>query len=279
MRLIDTHQHLWDPARFSYSWCRGIPALDRAFTLDDYREAAVGTGIERTIFVECDVDAAHRMAEACFYHALAERFPLISGLVAACRPEDGGFAAELKMLSALPLIKGVRRVLHVVPDEVSRSPRFVDHVRRLAEYNFSFDLCVVERQLPLARALIEQCPEVSFVLDHCGVPEIQSGHLEFWQKEISELAACPNVVCKISGLVAYAGSKQRSAEGLQPWFQHAVEAFGWDRMLWGGDWPVCTLGVPLAEWVAISHSLVKHAMPEQKEKLFSRNASRIYRLD
>lgn len=278
MRMIDTHQHLWDTKRFPYSWCRDIPLLHRVFSLDDYLEAAAGTGINRTVFVEGNVDAAYRLAESEFYHALAERRPLISGIVAACRPEEETFLFELEKLATLPLVKGVRRVLHVVPDETSQSSRFVANIRRLADLRLSFDLCVLERQLPLARELVEQCPEVTFVLDHCGVPDIKSGRMEFWQKEITELAAFPHVVCKISGLVAYAGPEQSSADGLQPWFDHALEAFGWDRILWGGDWPVCTLAVPLEEWVAISHSLVKNATLEQKEKLFSRNAERIYRL-
>lgn len=279
MRLIDTHQHLWDPTLFPYSWCRDIPTLHRAFSLDDYRKGATGTGIERTVFVECDVNAPHRLAETEYYQALAERNPMISGLVAACRPEDEAFSTELKTLAAIPLVKGVRRVLHVVPDEVSQAARFVDHVRRLADYGLSFDLCVLERQLPLARALAEKCPEVSFVLDHCGVPDIKSGAMELWKKEIAELASFPHVVCKISGLVAYTGPEQRSADGLQPWFDHVLKVFGWDRVLWGGDWPVCTLAMSLAEWVSISMSLVKTAAPERKEKLFFRNAERIYRLN
>ncbi len=279
MRLIDTHQHLWNVAQFPYSWCRDIPALHRTFALEDYLEASAGTGIERTVFVEGNVDTQYRHAEAEFYHALAERHPLISGIVAACRPEEETFASELKMLATLPLVKGVRRVLHVAPDEVSQSPRFVDNVRRLADYGFSFDLCVLERQLPLARKLVEKCPKVSFVLDHCGVPDIRSGRLEFWRKQITELAACPHVVCKVSGLVAYAEPDRLSAAGIQPWFEHALASFGWERVLWGGDWPVCTLAVPLAEWVAISRALAKQASREQREQFFFRNAKRIYRLD
>lgn len=278
MTIIDTHQHLWDTKGFPYSWCRDAPLLDRSFTLGDYQKASAGTGIDRTVFVEGNVDAPYRLAETESYHTLAERHPLIAGLVAACRPENDDFADELKKLARLPLVKGVRRVLHVVSDEVSRSQRFADNVRRLAGFGFSFDLCVLERQLPLARALVEQCPEVTFVLDHCGVPDIKSDRMEFWKKEITQLSACPHVVCKISGLAAYAGPETPSAADLQPWFHHALQAFGWDRVLWGSDWPVCTLATPLATWVGISNSLVKHANPEQKEKFFSRNAERIYRL-
>lgn len=278
MRIIDTHQHLWNLAQFPYSWCQDIPALNRSFTQEDYRTATTDSGIERTVFIECDVDEPHQLDEARFYHALANPHPLISGIVAACRPENKDFTAYLKELGKLPLVKGVRRVLHVVPDETSQSPRFADNVRRLAEHELSFDLCVLQRQLPLARALVEKCPEVSFVLDHCGIPNIPNGDFDFWQKEITELATHPNVVCKVSGLVTCTAPGRHTAANLQPWVHHVLTSFGWDRVLWGSDWPVCTLATPLAEWVDIAKSLVSHASREQQEQFFQHNAERIYRL-
>lgn len=279
MRIIDTHQHLWNHEQFSYSWCKDLPALNRTFTLDDYLDAAAGSGIERAVFVECDVDEPYGPDETRFYHALAEKHPVVAGIVASCRPEHGDFAAELKTLGRLPLVKGVRRVLHVVSDEISQSPRFVDNVRRLAEHGLSFDLCVLERQLPLARALVEKCPEVSFILDHCGVPDIKSGTADFWCREMTALSAYPNVVCKISGLVAYAEQGRHKAVDLEPWVHHVLASFGWNRVLWGGDWPVCTLATPLADWVNITKSLVSHASKDQQEQLFWRNAKHIYRLE
>ncbi len=276
MRLIDTHQHLWDLAQFPYSWCAGIPALNRSFSLDDYRAAAAGTGIEKTIFVECDVDEPHILAEAQHIQKLADQNPLIAGIVAGGRPEKTGFPAHLEKLLALPKLRGVRRVLHVVPDEISQSTLFAENIRRLAEHRLTFDLCVLARQLPLAAALVKKCPDVQFILDHCGVPDVKGHAFDPWRTELKELAALPNVACKISGLIAYADAEKWTAENLRPWVEHAIECFGWDRVLWGGDWPVCNLTASLGQWVATTHKIFLGAKNLEREALFCNNAERIY---
>jgi len=106
MEIVDTHQHLWDLGRFPYSWCSGIPALNRSFLFRDYAAASANLRIGRTVFVECDVDEPHSLEEARMIQALSEDHPSIAGIVAACRPEKQGFAAHLKDLVRLPRIRG-----------------------------------------------------------------------------------------------------------------------------------------------------------------------------
>lgn len=278
MHLVDTHQHLWDPARIPCTWCAGIPALNRRFGLDDYRAAAAGTGITRTVFVECDVDEPHALAEARLVQVLAEADPLIGGFVASGRPEHEGFRAHLAALAELPQLRGFRRVLHTQPDALSQQTRFIEHVRLLPEFGLTFDLCVLARQLPLAIALVDACPRVSFILDHCGVPDVRGRALDPWRDHLRQLAARPNVFCKISGLVAYADPAAWTVADLRPWVEHTLECFGWDRVLWGGDWPVCTLAAPLSRWVAATRELTAGATAEQRARLFHLNAERIYRV-
>ena len=277
MKRIDAHQHLWDLQQFPCSWCNGIPALNRSFRLDEYLAAAQGTGIEKTVFVECDVDEPHSFAEAQYIQNIAERNPLISGIIAAARPERADFPAQLAALLALPKLRGIRRVLHVVPDERSQSARFTENVRRLAAHKLTFDLCVLARQLPLAIALAKQCPEVQFILDHCGVPDVKGKTFEPWRAHIQEISVLPNVACKISGLVAYAGENW-TTDDLRPWVEQVITSFGWERIVWGGDWPVCTLGGSLKQWVQETDKLIDGATNEQREKLFCKNAERIYRI-
>lgn len=277
MKRIDTHQHLWELRRFPCSWCNGIPALNRSFLIDEYLVAAQGTGIEKAVFVECDVDEPHALAEAQHIQKLSERHPLISGIVAAARPERADFPAQLDALLQLPNLRGIRRVLHVVPDETSQSALFAENIRRLAACKLTFDLCVLSRQLPLAIVLAKQCPEVQFILDHCGVPEVKGKAFDPWRAQIAELAALPNVACKISGLVAYAGESWTVAD-LRPWVEHVVAVFGWERVVWGGDWPVCTLTASLKRWTEASDKLFSSASPIEREKVFYKNAERIYRI-
>ena len=277
MKRIDTHQHLWDLRQFPYSWCAGIPALNRSFSLSDYLAAAQGTGIEQTVFVECDVDEPHAQAEAQHIQSLAESNSLIGGIVAAARPEHADFPTQLESLLKLPKLRGLRRVLHVAPEETSQSAMFVEHVRHLASHKLTFDLCVLAKQLPLAIALVQKCPDVQFILDHCGVPDVQGRAFDPWRTHLKELAMLPNVACKVSGLVAYAGSGWTVAD-LRPWVEHVVDCFGFDRLLWGGDWPVCTLTSSLAQWAKASDDLFQTCSASEREKVFYKNAENLYRL-
>jgi predicted TIM-barrel fold metal-dependent hydrolase len=276
MNLIDTHQHLWDPRRFPYTWCAGIPALNRGFLPADYDAAAAGLDIVKTVFMEADVDDPHALDEARHVQALADANPRIAGLIASGRPEHDGFRAHLEQLAALPRVRGLRRVLHTQPDALSQAPRFAENLRLLPEFGYTFDLCVLARQLPLGLDLARRCPEVTFVLDHCGVPDVKGRAFDPWREHLRQLAALPNVHCKISGLVAYADPATWTVEDLRPWVDHALECFGWARVVWGGDWPVCTLAAPLARWVDAFRALIARATPDQQAAVCHRNAERIY---
>lgn len=278
MKLIDTHQHLWDLRQFPYSWCAGVPALNRSFLLDDYLAAAKGTGIEKAVFVECDVDEPHALAEARHIQSLAEKNPLIAGIVASGRPEQKDFASHLDELMKLPKLRGLRRVLHVVPDETSQSALFVENIRRLAPHQLTFDICVLARQLPLAIALAGKCPQVQFILDHCAGPDVKGRAFDPWRSQLKELAALPNVACKISGLITCADPADWTPEDLRPWTECAIECFGWSRIVWGGDWPVCNLSASLKQWVEATENLFSSVTDWQRAQLFHKNAERIYRV-
>lgn len=277
MHLVDTHQHLWDLTRLPYSWCASIPALNRSFTLPDYVAATAGTPVTKTVFMECDVDDPHQLSEALHIQTLADDHPLIAGLIASGRPERTGFAAHLDQLLHLPKLRGLRRVLHVVPDAVPQQPLFRENLRRLSAHGLTFDLCLLARQLPLGRDLADACPDVTFVLDHCGVPDVKGRAFEPWRTEIRALAERPNVHCKISGIVAYAGPAWTVAD-LRPWVEHVIACFGWDRVVWGGDWPVCLLGAPLTRWIEATAELTAGASADERAKLYHRNAERLYRV-
>src|SRR5260370_3653262 len=169
MKIVDTHQHLWDKDLFHYAWLEPLPVLDRSFRLSDYSEATSGLEIDKTVFVECDVDAAQMLDEVSHVLRLADKpGNRIAGVVASGRPEKDGFQAYLDKVTRHPKLKGIRRILHTHPDELGLRKIFVENVARLATFGLSFDLCVLARQLPIAFNLASKCPHVSFVLDHCG---------------------------------------------------------------------------------------------------------------
>jgi predicted TIM-barrel fold metal-dependent hydrolase len=279
MQIVDTHQHLWDIDLFRYSWLDSVPQLNRSFRMADYLSAVQGLDVVKSVHLEADVDEPYMFEETRHLLALAERAdnPL-EGIVACGRPEGEDFKSYLNKIAAYPKVKGVRRVLHTQPDAVGQGAAFLKNVAALSEYGLSFDICVLARQLPIAINLVSQCPEVAFVLDHCGVPQVKEKHLDPWRSHITEIARFPNVCCKISGLVAYADSKRWTAEDLKPFVEHVIAAFGWNRVLFGSDWPVCTLSASYRQWVEALQALTHAAGETNQKKLFYDNAIRVYRL-
>ena len=258
----------------------GIPALEgRAFPQPEYAHAAQGCGIGASVFMEATGADPADHDEAAFVEDLAsDRTTQIVGIVAACRPEHAGFEAFLDALAGTKVV-GLRRILHVVDDEVSRGDLFRENVRMLAERQLTFDVCVLARQLSIAQELAAACPQVSFVLDHCGVPDIAAGALQSWQAGIDVLAELPNVSCKISGVLAYCDPRHADRGAVAPYVEHCINAFGWDRLVWGSDWPLVEINSSLSEWVSISRQLLAGADEADQRKLFSENAIRIYGLN
>jgi predicted TIM-barrel fold metal-dependent hydrolase len=278
MKIIDTHQHLWDLDLFTYSWLDGVPSLRRSFRMEDYLKAGEGLGIEKSVHLEADVDEAYMLDETRHILALAGQDNPLEGVVACGRPEKPHFADYLDQIAGHPKLKGVRRVLHTQPDELAQSSLFAGNVRVLAAYGLSFDICVLARQLPIANRLVRDCPKVQFVLDHCGVPQVKERVFDPWREHILEVSKFPNVVCKVSGLVAYADPENWTPDDLRPYVEHVIECFGWDRVMFGSDWPVCTLAAPLRKWVETLKLLTNEAGEENQQKLFYKNAARVYRL-
>lgn len=279
MNRIDTHQHLLYPDRFRYAWTDGLPPLaNRPFTLAEYREAAKGTDITGTIFMEVDVPEKDSGAEAKFFCELA-RDPKnqLLGVIASARPENENFAAYLDSIRD-PKLVGLRRILHVVPDEVSQSSRFRANVASLGAAGLSFDICMLARQLPLAAQLADACPNTRLVLDHCGVPDIAGGGIDTWRANIRELAKRPHLHCKISGIIAYAAADRISADTFRPYVEHVIASFGWDRVVFGGDWPVCNLTGSLVRWCELLDAILAKESESNRAKLFVENARAVYRV-
>jgi predicted TIM-barrel fold metal-dependent hydrolase len=279
MKIVDAHQHLWDLDLFHYAWLKDLPGLNRPFRMNDYCDATKGLAIEKSVHLEADVDEPFMVDETNYVLRLADRAdnPL-EGVVACGRPESEEFKTYLERILGHPKLKGIRRILHTQPDDLGQSETFIENVNSLAGYDLSFDLCVLARQLPLAIRLVSRCPDVTFILDHCGVPQVREKILDPWRANIQAIAKFPNVFCKISGLVAYADPLNWTGEDLRPYVEHAIECFGWDRVLFGSDWPVCTLSASYQQWVDALVSLTRGAGEVNQKKLFRENAIRIYRL-
>jgi len=279
MQIVDAHQHLWDPDLFRYSWLDSLPSLNRSFRMPDYLAAAKGLNVVKSVHLEADVDEPYMLDETRHLLALADQPDnTLEGIVACGRPESEDFKSYLDRIAGHRKLKGIRRVLHTQADEVGKGATFLRNVAALFDYGLSFDICVLARQLPIAINLVSKCPDVAFVLDHCGVPQVKEKRLDPWRAYITEIAQFPNVCCKVSGLVAYADSKRWTAEDLRQFVEHTIASFGWDRVLFGSDWPVCTLSASYQQWVEALRTITQGAGEVNQKKLFHDNAVRVYRL-
>lgn len=279
MQIIDTHQHLWDLDKLPYSWTANQPKLNRSFRMEDYLAATQGIEIVKSVHVEADIDEAFIADETRYILELSERGdnPL-SGVVANGRPEYDNFRDSIRQFADHPNLKGIRRLLQSEPDELSTTTTFTENIRSLEEFGLSFDICVRDHQLPVAIRLVKECPNVSFILDHCGNPDIKNRNYDLWRERIAEIADLPNVVIKVSGIVVNTDTENWTVEDLRPAVEHVIASFGWDRVMFGSDWPVCTLAASYRQWFDALNFLVKDASEANKRKLFKENAERVYRL-
>ena len=289
--IIDTHQHLWDFRHFRPPWLEGAgEPLERSHTPDDYARAAENTGIVRTVYMEVDVAPEQHEAEAAYVSGLCARpdNPMAAAVVGG-RPAAPDFADYLDRIGAgtatphNPFIKGVRQVLHGggTPPGFCLGVDFVCGIRLLGARGLSFDLCLRPGELKDGAELARRCPDTRFILDHCGNGNVQATPAERadWQRQMAEIAAVPNVVaCKVSGIVASARPGAWSEDDLAPLVGHTLDVFGPDRVVFGGDWPVCTRVAPLADWVRALRNLTAARSDADRRKLFHDNAVRLYAL-
>jgi predicted TIM-barrel fold metal-dependent hydrolase len=278
MELIDTHQHLFYRDQLSYPWLADFKSLDDDFVLDRYVHEAGTVKPTGTVFMECDVAGEQIADEARLVYTLAKTAPIpILGVIAAARPEENGFGDHLDSIDH-SLLVGVRRVLHVAPDGTAEAPLFIPNLKQLAKRDLTFDLCVRPDQLGLAAGLAKAVPELQFILDHCGCPNLNGSSDPIWRDGIAALAALPNVACKVSGLTAYGNAEDVTLENLYRTLDTVFEQFGADRLVWGGDWPVCTLNSTLAGWIAFTIQWAEKLSEPERIALFGGNAREVYGL-
>ena len=281
MPIVDTHQHLWDLSRFKLPWLRTAPKLDRSFLMKDYRLATEGLNIVKSVYMEVDVEPSQQVAEADYILDLIRQgsTPLFAAVVAR-RPGSEGFAEFVDRYHNQRAIKGLRRVLHGAdtPPGHCLDKRFVDDIRLLGKAGLSFDVCMRPAELGDAARLIDACPDTPFILDHCGNASVRAKDHSGWKSDIGRIAERKNVVCKVSGIVASAAPGPWTPDDLAPIVNHVIDRFGPDRVVFGGDWPVCTLAATFHQWVNALQAIVANRPDAEQKKLFHDNAIRVYRL-
>ncbi len=279
--IVDTHVHLWDPAALPIPWVEKVPQLKRPHLVAEFDAARGPVAVDAMVFLEVGAAPAARLDEARWVAGIAAAEPRLKGMVAAA-PLENGTAVEdhLAQLAEHEILRGIRRLIQDEPDVAfCVRPDFIAGVRRLSKFGLSFDICIYHPQAANAVELARQCPDVQFILDHIGKPAIKDGLLDPWRRHITALAALPNVHCKISGMTTEADHANWTRDDLRPYFDHVIGAFGFDRIMFAGDWPVATLATDYPRWVETVEWAVAGCSDDELRKLFRDNAIRFYRLD
>ena len=276
--LLDTHQHLVYREKASYGWTKDIPPLAEGnFTFDDYKTLTEGLGIGGTLFMETGVDDPDYQQETRFVKSLADNTDNeMIGLISSIRPEsDEVFEAWLEETIEMGVV-GYRRILHVMPDDTSQSDIFRKNIRKIGVSGKPFDICFLPGQLPIACELAKACENTKLILNHCGVPDIAGNGLDPWKQDIKALAQIPNVICKLSGLMAYCAPGTSSLETIEPYVDHVLNCFGPNRMVWGSDWPVVNLAKGLPEWIAVTRKILGKLSADEASSIAYGTAQTVY---
>ena len=292
--IVDTHQHLWDLSKIQPPWLSGAPKiLSQTYGLTEYAKATEGLNVVQAVYMEVDVSPEDQKKEADTLIGIcrAGESPTVAAVISG-RPGNESFAAYIKGYRNAPEIKGVRQVLHAesAVKGLCLQPQFVASMRLLGELGMSFDLCMRPGELSDGLALAKQCRETRFVVDHCGnakpeafLPDnlrkdFPEHDPQKWRDDIASLADCSNVICKISGVIASAPKDIPFAESLAPIVNHCVDRFGSERVVFGGDWPVCLLGGSYKDWVQALRTIIANRASADQKKLMHENARKFYRL-
>lgn len=279
--LVDSHVHLYDPSAIGYPWMAAVPLLNSPHGSKEYSAAIGGVAIDKLVFVEVDAGPGQHLAEVRWVENLARTDKRIQAIVASIPLEKGKVAeADIVEFAAMPLARGVRRLIQGHIDEPGwcLRPDFVEGVKLVGKHGLAFEICVKHPQMKDAIELVRRCPEMPFVLDHIGKPGIKDGLTEPWRTDMRELARLPNIVCKVSGVVTEADHTAWTYDRIAPTIAHAIDCFGFDRVMFGGDWPVMELATRYPDWVAVVDRIVASASRGDRRKLYRDNAIRHYRL-
>ncbi|MEU0894497.1 amidohydrolase family protein [Streptomyces massasporeus] len=277
MTVVDAHHHVWDLSVRDQDWITGpeLAPLRRDFTMKDLASEARAAGVAHTVLVQT-VTVPEETPE---FLALADGHDLIAGVVGWTDLTRPDIADELARLRALPggrYLKGIRHQVQGEPDpEWLLRPDVHRALAAVADAGLVYDLVVLPHQLPACVRSAAALPALTFVLDHLGKPPIAAGALEPWATGLRALAALPNTVAKLSGLVTEADPASWTVEDLRPYADVALEAFGPGRLMYGSDWPVSTLGAAYGDTLDLTRRLTD---PHDHPQILERTATRVYGL-
>jgi L-fuconolactonase len=274
---IDAHQHFWHYTPEEYGWIgTGMQALKKGHLPGDLAPLLAAAGIDGTVAVQ----ARQTLAETEWLLELARQHPQIKGVVGWVDLCSLALREQLERFSLHPKFYGVRHVVQDEPDDqFMLREDFIRGLGLLAEFELTYDILIFPRHLPVACELVARFPGQPFVLDHMAKPFIKDGQLSPWNTDLKRLAAFPNVCCKISGMVTEADWQKWQPADFRPYLDVVFEAFGPQRIMFGSDWPVCTLAGSYAQVVELVAAYVGQLSASEQAAVWGETATSFYGLE
>lgn len=273
---IDAHHHLWRYRAEEYGWMgEGMEAIRRDFLVEDLERTIAAAGIDGTVAVQ----ARQTVEETAWLLELADSHAVLRGVVGWIPLVSPDVCRDLERFAAHPKLKAVRHVLHDERDDFyALRDDFNAGVAQLRPFGLAYDILIFERHLPQAIELVDRHPGQVFIVDHIAKPRIREGSLSPWRERIRELARRENVYCKLSGMVTEADWRGWTPEGLRPYFEATLEAFGPRRLMFGSDWPVILVASDYQRWAAVVRDYLAPLSEDERNRIMGGTAIEVYRL-
>jgi L-fuconolactonase len=275
---IDAHQHFWnfDPVRDAWI-TEEMRVIRTNFTPYDLLRELRENGMDGSIAVQADASEN----ETSFLADIADRHDFVKGVVGWVDFKSRYLDSRLEFYHrTAPCVKGFRHIVQAEPDDMFlMGEEFCRGISRLRNYGYTYDILIYPRQLPAAIRFVEKFPDQKFVIDHLAKPDIRNGKMEPWAALIREIATCPNVYCKVSGMVTEADWKKWRPEDFRPYLDVVFEAFGTARLMFGSDWPVCLVAGGYARVKDIITGYMKSFPEQEQQAVMGNNAVLFYNLN
>ena len=274
---VDAHQHFWIYNQEEYKWIdESMVKLQRDFLPSHIDKELKRNGIDFCVTVQ----ARQTLQETKWLLELAQNNLFIKGIVGWVDLKSNSVEKDLEQFAAYKKFKGVRHVLQNEDDDrYMLQPDFKQGLRKLEKYGLTYDILIYPRHIKYACALVSEFPQQKFMIDHLAKPLIKEGKIEAWKKDMQELAKADNLFCKLSGMVTEANWNSWMQEDFVPYMETLLEIFGPNRLLFGSDWPVCTVAAKYEQVLGITTNFISFLSPAEQAHIMGQNAIDFYNLE
>lgn len=272
---IDSHIHFWKYHPVKDAWITDdMKIIQRDFLPQDLLPVLQENKTDGCIAVQADQSEA----ETNFLLQCANENSFVKGVVGWIDLKANDLDDRLQYFLQFKKLKGFRHIVQAEPDGFLLDEKFIDGIKLLHQYNLTYDILIVNRQLKEAAAFINKLPSQKLIIDHCAKPDIKNVQIKEWALLMKELASHTNVYCKLSGLFTEADWSNWKEEDFYPYLDVVFETFGTQRLLFGSDWPVMLLAGNYTKWKNLVEKYMQRFTDEEREAVFGNNAIEFYNL-